>query len=566
MCLLAGCTAEELPDKNGSETAAGNMLKVRIENTSQTRTAVDAENRVHWVQGDQIGVFAQGAEQETPFTWNHTTDDGTAFFSGSLPEGAELGIACYPYQEEAKLSGNRLTMEIPTEREYTFGNSSEGPMLGRMSEDGSYTFRHLCGLMQVTFASLPEGACKLQVWQNFFDPDLVGRFIVGDVTAAEPVLEANNSFDKDHLTLLFSPEEAGSNCTFYIPIPPATYSELTVKLLDANDETLWQKTTTNAVIKRGTLFRLPTVEKLNPLVEITSHESGYTFSGHETYTTLTLKGRADNFYRLAKASIQLSNSSSSVVHEEYNLQNVTGYLDSREKTFEVEVDVYPGTNTYTILWEGKNVGGKDISGNSEFVVIYEEKPVLAEAVDLGLSVKWASHNVGASKASEYGGLYIWGDPTGVDLRRDSGHYDALFNNEIDCISGNTTYDIAANKWGGEWRMPTGRELEELVDNCELAVETVDGVNGLRVTGPNGNSIFLPAAGFTYSHHDLRDRGTLCRYWSGSEYADIFGHHDWDLVGLSADLGRELKGLVGKIGSNGFGLSVRPVCGPVSSAN
>ena len=62
------------------------------------------------------------------------------------------------------------------------------------------------------------------------------------------------------------------------------------------------------------------------------------------------------------------------------------------------------------------------------------------------------------------------------------------------ISGNAQYDVAKAKWGGEWRMPTGEEMDELLNECTWTWELKEGVKGYKITGPNGNSIFLPAAG------------------------------------------------------------------------
>ena len=85
------------------------------------------------------------------------------------------------------------------------------------------------------------------------------------------------------------------------------------------------------------------------------------------------------------------------------------------------------------------------------------------------------------------------------------------------ISGNATCDAARANWGGTWRMPTKAEMEELENNCTWTWTTQNGVNGCRVTGPNGNSIFLPAAGYCYgsSRYYVGENG---RYWSSTPYA------------------------------------------------
>lgn len=136
---------------------------------------------------------------------------------------------------------------------------------------------------------------------------------------------------------------------------------------------------------------------------------------------------------------------------------------------------------------------------------------VAKPVDLGLSVKWASFNVGAAKPEQYGGLYGWGDATGTKTSTDNSEYPTPKPPKN--ISG-TKYDIAHRKWGGAWRLPTRAEEEELVQKCDWKKDTYHGVKGYTVTGPNENQIFLPAVGGriknkTYYQVDGAD------YWSGT---------------------------------------------------
>ena len=139
-----------------------------------------------------------------------------------------------------------------------------------------------------------------------------------------------------------------------------------------------------------------------------------------------------------------------------------------------------------------------------------------EYVDLGLpsGLKWATCNVGASLAEEYGGYYAWGEiETTIEYTDDNSK---TYGKSMSDISGNSTYDVASAKWGGSWRLPTEKELIELTNNCEWEWTTQNGIKGYKVTGPNGNSIFLPAAGY-------RDGSSLSRagkrgiYWSSSPY-------------------------------------------------
>jgi len=110
------------------------------------------------------------------------------------------------------------------------------------------------------------------------------------------------------------------------------------------------------------------------------------------------------------------------------------------------------------------------------------------AVDLGLSVKWASYNVGSSSVTAVGGYYMWGDPNGT------GQPFEFTPPSVSSISG-TQYDIARKKWGGSWRIPTRAEINELYSYCSFTNTTVNGVAVLKVTGPSGASIYLPYTGY-----------------------------------------------------------------------
>ena len=143
----------------------------------------------------------------------------------------------------------------------------------------------------------------------------------------------------------------------------------------------------------------------------------------------------------------------------------------------------------------------------------EEKPLTGtheghEWVDLGLSVKWATCNVGADSPEDKGDYYAWGE-TATKITYTESNCSTCKEN-IGDISGNPQYDAAAANWGGDWRMPTEDEFQELIDECDWEW---DG-DGCTVTGPNGNSIFLPAAGGR-SGYELQCNGRFGDYWSST---------------------------------------------------
>lgn len=146
--------------------------------------------------------------------------------------------------------------------------------------------------------------------------------------------------------------------------------------------------------------------------------------------------------------------------------------------------------------------------------IIEDEPAVVYGIDLGLSVNWAECNVGADAPQEAGVRVPYGNTNGTRLY----DYDVPAN-----ICG-TIYDIAVKKMGDGWRMPTEREMVELLENCTMTTDEVDGVMGVRLTGQTGNSIFLPATGEGYNPDwdedepctTIQNQGVTGAYWTGTE--------------------------------------------------
>ncbi|MCD7721667.1 MAG: zinc-ribbon domain-containing protein [Prevotellaceae bacterium] len=166
-------------------------------------------------------------------------------------------------------------------------------------------------------------------------------------------------------------------------------------------------------------------------------------------------------------------------------------------------------------------------------------------VDLGLSVKWATCNVGASSPEGYGSYYAWGE-TSTKSSYDEDN-SRTWEVSMGSIAGNPSYDAARANWVGTWRLPTADEIDELTDKCKWTWTTVGGHNGYKVTGPNGNSIFLPAAGFRCGA-SLLDAGEYGFYWSATPiesytrhaYELYFGSGYFYRYGASRDYGQSVR--------------------------
>lgn len=129
-------------------------------------------------------------------------------------------------------------------------------------------------------------------------------------------------------------------------------------------------------------------------------------------------------------------------------------------------------------------------------VVVDEPLFESEAVDLGLSVKWAPFNIGAEKPEDVGNGYTWGSIVGQKYITGK-ISDEIYDAERKIYCGNnknicgTDRDVARREWGGKWRMPTANEVKELVDNCKCISKIKNNRSGFEITGPNGNQLFLP---------------------------------------------------------------------------
>ena len=179
------------------------------------------------------------------------------------------------------------------------------------------------------------------------------------------------------------------------------------------------------------------------------------------------------------------------------------------------------------------------------------------AVDLGLSVLWADCNVGGDSESPIGGLYGWADPSGEKKSQNVADYVPLrkyLSSQIPMNISGTEYDIASAKWGQGWRMPSKEDWKELIEKCKWTKEKAFHVNGYRVEGPNGNSIFLPNTGLrfgeTISNTDAgyywtsemaqNDRECACYY-----YFDEKKHNDNVSTRNYVYSGRAVRPICGK---------------------
>ena len=174
-----------------------------------------------------------------------------------------------------------------------------------------------------------------------------------------------------------------------------------------------------------------------------------------------------------------------------------------------------------------------VTTNSNFVANFEQTTENGHVyVDLGLSVKWATCNVGATKAEEEGDYFAWGETETKEIynwetyKWCNGTYNSMTkycsDSQYGTVDNKTILDIeddaARANWGGTWRMPTETEIEEMEENCTFTKTTLNGVNGWTITSEiNGNSIFVPVNGHYEDGNLKHEEYNFASTWSSSYY-------------------------------------------------
>ena len=171
-----------------------------------------------------------------------------------------------------------------------------------------------------------------------------------------------------------------------------------------------------------------------------------------------------------------------------------------------------------------------------------------QLIDLGLpsGTLWADRNIGADSPEDYGDYFRFGETT--PFTKDSQPFE---DDGIDGEFAGTDRDAATVILGEEFRMPTIEQLKELKEECSHEWTTLGEVKGVKVTGPNGNSIFLPTAGFRSNGPDFLDYvGTHCYYWSASPIGGSKGRYlyinekDWHWFLYSRPFGLPVRAVKG----------------------
>ena len=309
------------------------------------------------------------------------------------------------------------------------------------------------------------------------------------------------------------------------------------------------------------------------------NEKGISYGEEKSFTTLQYgkptvltSSVSDVSYVSATVNCEVTADGGATITE----RGVCYSTNSNPTTDDLTKTSYGRTGTYNVklsgLASGETYYVRAYAINSEGtsygkVLSFKTKVLTYEAVDMGLSVKWATFNVGATAPEEYGNYFAWGETapkeeyTWANYKHCLGSAHSLSKYNSSSTFGRVDNkeflepedDAATVNWGGSWRMPTIDEMKELSENCGWAITTVNGISGYKVTSyETGNSIFIPGAGFKSGSELISGTVPYAYLWVNKSYNAAAAAFTATGLGLGCKS-------YDSVSEKHFGLSVRPVC-------
>lgn len=457
IAVLCSCSNDNEMNSTNSEYV--NSVRVTVEDFQPepaTRTAYTVDGsgfHFQWVDGDALGIYPVGGDQ---VKFPISNGDGSA--SASFDGGAWKLRSTYQYAAYYPFSADNYKIDQKALPANFTGQTQNGN--GSTAHLGAYDY----------------------------------------LACAATAPDANGGVD---LTM----KHLGAFVRLQLTMPKAdTYSSVVLESDGAE------------FVTAGTFDLTATT----PVITPTATSSTYTIS--LTNVATTEKNQLVTVYAVVAPANLSSNNIKVTVHgtgQTTYVQTVQGKNFAARSAYNIVIDNFPS---------GTNASGEDVSWEEPATTGVENG---YEWVDLGLpsGIKWATMNVGAGSPEGYGDYFAWGETEPKitynfttykwcnGLSSTLTKYGTKPNTGV--VDNKTTLeaadDAATANWGGSWRMPTKDEQKELLNNCIWTWTTLNGVNGYKVTSTNnGNSIFLPAAGYR-SGSDLHFDISNGHYWSSSLY-------------------------------------------------
>ncbi|MBO5920446.1 MAG: hypothetical protein J6Q34_08165 [Bacteroidales bacterium] len=505
LVVVVSCQKTELLDVMQDVVDSG--IYASIETLEATKTSMDENYNVLWSDEDQIVAFMKttlGSRYQIKEQYVGTTTGAFSKVaegsSDDLESGQEIdhNVVLYPYSTDVWCMKNdsysptrsyKLNVVLPQTQHYAEKSFADGafPMLA-VSSSNQLTFRNICGGVKLQFKGVDK--IKSIELEGLAGELISGKStVVGYVDGSAPSITMNSSKAAKTVVL-----DCGDGVqldenvpvVFILAVPPVEFSrgmKITVTDTDGLSRTLTNSSRNK--VSRSSLLSFPVITYRQegvfelPDGALTSYEvvsDGGVIEipvvTNQEYEVVVPEG----------AGGWIGFTGTKVMKEETIVLEIAANNTSEARYADVIIADMEGVTLQVITICQK--GGNMMPTNPDEFAL----------VDLGLSVKWANYNMGASSVSGLGTSSTWGHEEGKDVS-----YPKDMN-----ISGSGD-DLVKKGLGGNWRLPTAFDFLELEQKCSWKSVTIDGVSGNLVTGPNGNSIFLPNV--VYWTGTARERST-----------------------------------------------------------
>lgn len=403
------------------------------------------------------------------------------------------------------------------------GDDYSSPLKGQNIND--LVFETGTNSKTITINNKDLSSCTITSSTNWCNVSIQGSSIIIYV-------QTNNTYEERQATITIS--------------DPKDNTELSFRVLQNQNNAILVEGNSFTIPEEGGEISIKIQSNVDYTIEIPANASWLTKTSTSTRglsnSTITFKATKNDSGDEREAVIKLTDSSSEtttrftikqdltpnifIEKEEYSIDEKGGTIEIKVKSNivlqtiindkwasdggRIDIDNYNFTQKIEITSLSENHPERSvmicfIDKNGKWKITKEVKVTQTidsrkyiKAVDLGLSVDWASCNLGAMEPEDYGWYYAWGEtkPKTIFTSNNYSYYDhdlGIYTYLGDNICG-TKYDAAYVYLDGNWRTPTYNDFKELMESCEWKWIKINGIKGYKIIGKNGNSIFLPAAG------------------------------------------------------------------------
>ncbi len=319
--LLSACVAESEPVQTDNGGKEYNTFLTAEAPSNDTKTAFSDAGAFSWTSGDAISVHTStGAFKEFELYSGEGNKSGV--FAGILSTGeTATGVAVYPHSTSHSLSGNALTVHLASEFVWSSDGNSHAPMIASISGN-SLSFKHIGGLLKVTFSNVPSTARKFVFTAE--GQKVTGDFVISDYTVDGASISTADSITEDTVTITF--DSPSTEMSFYVPLPVGIYNGFKAELINSTGDVVVLKTRyTDLSVTRGKLILMSAIAGAASNGKMMLFDFGNTSSTTTSHTTTSPDMNGNYWNNITIATTTTASGNGNSYSLLYKDNTATGY-------------------------------------------------------------------------------------------------------------------------------------------------------------------------------------------------------------------------------------------------